>query len=61
LSELLDESEIGEAEHKNSVSTGIGISLRTLCRFIQAFIWRSEFQQKRIGSRIGRTLPLKTV
>src|ERR1700730_3345415 len=34
------------------VSTGIGISLCTLCRFIEAFIRRSEFRQKRIGSRI---------
>jgi 2-methylisocitrate lyase-like PEP mutase family enzyme len=35
------------------VPTGIGISLCTLCRFIEAFIRRSEFQQKRIGSRIA--------
>jgi hypothetical protein len=34
LRELLDESEVGEAGYKNSVSTGIGISLCTLCRFI---------------------------
>jgi hypothetical protein len=34
LSELLDESEVGEAGYKNSVSTGIGISLCTLSRFI---------------------------
>jgi hypothetical protein len=27
LSKLLDESEVGEARYKNSVSTGIGISL----------------------------------
>src|SRR3984893_19251798 len=52
LSELLDESKVGEAGYKNSVSTGISISLCTLCRFTQAFIRRSEFQQKRIRSRI---------
>ena len=34
LNELLDESKIGEAGYKNSVSTGISISVCTLCRFI---------------------------
>jgi hypothetical protein len=38
LNELLNESEVGEAGYKNSISAGIGISLRTSCRFIQAFI-----------------------
>jgi hypothetical protein len=32
--EFLDESEVGKAGYKNSVSTGIGINLCTLCRFI---------------------------
>ena len=56
MNELLDESEVGKAGYKNSVSTGIGISLCTLCRFIQAFIRRSEFQQKRISSRIDEQM-----
>ena len=34
LNELLDESKVVEAGHKNSVSAGIDISLCTLCRFI---------------------------
>ena len=34
MNELLDESEVGETGYKNSVGTGIGISLCTLCRFI---------------------------
>ena len=56
LNELLDESKVVEAGHKNSICTGIGISFCTLCRFIQAFIRRSEFQQERIGSRIDEQM-----
>ena len=48
--------EVGEAGYKNSISAGIGVSLRTPCRFIQAFIRRSEFQQKRISSRIDEQM-----
>jgi hypothetical protein len=55
LNELFDGREVGEPRHENSVSAGVGVSLRPSCRLIQSLIGRADFQQKRIGSRIDAT------
>jgi hypothetical protein len=50
LSEFLDESEVGETGYKNSVSTGIGISLCTLCLLSLTRIGTGPFDKSLVAS-----------